>query len=207
MKKILLLVTAAVLLSSCEIPGFGSPAKTSETQISKSKNNKIVFKNNKIVLSHNYELVSVEEFKNRLNTLDQDSKFKTIAFDQLAEIEAKQTDFEIFVDRGNVANHVFVYSTNFVVFDDYLAAKYVAKLNNELKDESLKQEVRYKRIHGRYFFTNEAKVVKLKYVKAHKKERRFQTEYTVASKSGGMALLVSNVDGIDFEENLKRFLN
>ena len=107
------------------------------------------------------------------------------------------------MDRGNVANHVFVYSTNFVVFDDYLAAKYVAKLNNELKDESLKQEVRYKRIHGRYFFTNEAKVVKLKYVKAHKKERRFQTEYTVASKSGGMALLVSNVDGIDFEENLK----
>ncbi|RZS99165.1 hypothetical protein [Aquimarina brevivitae] len=207
MKKILLLLTAAALLSSCEIPGFGEKSSTTSAEISKSKNNKIVFKNNKIVLSSNYELVSVEEFKNRLNALPKDSKFRGIALDQLQEIEAKETEFEVFADKNNVANHVFVYATNFIVFDDYLAAKYVAKLNNELKDESNKQEVRYKRIHGRYFFTNEAKVVKLKYVKAHKKERRFQTEYTVASKTGGMALLVSNVNGVDFEENLKRFLN
>ena len=69
----------------------------------------------------------------------------------------------------------------------------------------ISRRLKYKRIHGRFFFTPTSKVVKLKYLKAYKKEKKFQTEYIVASKdAGGIGLLISNLENIDFESSIKR---
>ncbi|WP_025742820.1 hypothetical protein [Aquimarina pacifica] len=196
MKKILLMLIA-VLLVSCEfVP--------KESKFSKYKKNTIEFRNNTIVLKSGYLKTSTEEFKSRVDSLPNDSKFKKLALEELKKVEEKKVDYEIFADQNNIANYVFIYTCDFYEFDEHRAAKVVQAMNNQLKDEATNQEVRYRRIHGRFFFTPTSKVIKLKYLKAYKSERKFQTEYIVSSKSGGVGLLISNLEDIDFEGSIKR---
>jgi hypothetical protein len=197
MKKILLLLIV-ILIVGCEL-------LPKESKFSRFSKNTIEFKNNTIVLTSDYSKTSPEEFKNRLDSLENKPKFKKVALQELKKIEDKKVDFELFVDENNVENYVFIYICDFYQFDEHRAARVVAALNDQLQDESNIQEVKYKRIHGRFFFTPTSKVVKLKYLKAYKKERKFQTEYIVASKSGGIGLLISNLEDIDFESSIKRF--
>ncbi len=196
MKKFLLLFIA-ILLVGCNF----SPEKAGFTKFSK---NTIEFKNNTIVLTSGYVKTTTEEFKARIDTLQNKPKFKTVALQELKKIEDKKVDYEIFIDEKNVENYVFVYACDFYKFDEHRAARVVQSMSDQLKDESTAQEMRYKRIHGRFFFTPTSKVVKLKYLKAYKKERKFQTEYIVASKAGGIGLLISNLEDIDFERSVKR---
>ncbi|MBG6131496.1 hypothetical protein IWQ47_003185 [Aquimarina sp. EL_43] len=197
MKKILLLLIV-ILIVGCEF-------LPKESKFSKFSKNTIEFRNNTIVLTSAYSKTSPEEFKSRLDSLENKPKFKKVALHELKKIEDKKVDFELFVDENNVENYVFIYTCDFYQFDEHRAARVVAALNDQLQDESNIQEVKYKRIHGRFFFTPTSKVVKLKYLKAYKKDRKFQTEYIVASKSGGIGLLISNLEDIDFESSIKRF--
>ncbi len=196
MKKILLLLIV-ILIVGCEF-------LPKESRFYKFSKNTIEFRNNTIVLTSGYSKTSPEEFKNRLDSLENKPKFKKVALHELKKIENKKVDFELFVDENNVENYVFIYTCDFYQFDEHRAARVVAALNDQLQDESNVQEVKYKRIHGRFFFTPTSKVVKLKYLKAYKKDRKFQTEYIVASKSGGIGLLISNLEDIDFESSIKR---
>ncbi|WP_024769644.1 hypothetical protein [Aquimarina macrocephali] len=200
MKKILLLLIV-ILIVGCEF----LPKESKFSNFSKFSKNTIEFRNNTIVLTSGYSKTSPEEFKNRLDSLENKPKFKKVALHELKKIEDKKVDFELFVDENNVENYVFIYTCDFYQFDEHRAARVVAALNDQLQDESNVQEVKYKRIHGRFFFTPTSKVVKLKYLKAYKKDRKFQTEYIVASKSGGIGLLISNLEDIDFESSIKRF--
>ncbi len=196
MKKILLL-SITVLLIGCN----QGPNKSKSSKYSK---NSITFQENTLTLTSSYSKTSREEFVKKLDTIDETSKFKKIALEELKKIEDKKVDYEIFVDENNVENYVFIYVCDFYLLSEHRAAKVVSALNRELKDESNRQEVRYKRIHGRFFFTPESKVVKLKYLKSYKKQRKFQTEYIVASQNGGVGLLISNLNDIDFENSIKR---
>ncbi len=196
MKKFLLLFTA-VLLVGCNLP-------IKKEGFKKFSKNKIEFKNNTLVLTSDYVKVSPEEFKTRIDSLKDKPKFQKVAIQELKKIQDKKVDFELFVDDTNVENYVFIYTCDFYQFDEHRAARVVQALSDQVKDESNIQEVRYKRIHGRFFFTPTSKVVKLKYLKAYKKDRKFQTEYIVASKSGGIGLLISNLEDIDFESSIKR---
>lgn len=196
MKKILLLLIA-ILIVGCEF-------LPKESKFSKYSKNTIEFKNNTIVLTTGFSKMAPEEFKSKLDSLKDKPKFKKVALDELKKIQDKKVDFELFVDENNVENYVFIYACDFYQFDEHRAARVVQALNNQLLDESNVQEVKYKRIHGRFFFTPTSKVVKLKYLKAYKKEKKFQTEYIVASKSGGIGLLISNLEDIDFESSIKR---
>lgn len=198
MKKLLLLIVATLALTSCE---FLPKGKTGFTNYSKHV---IEFRDNKIVLSDEYTKTTPEEFTQRLDSLNDELKFKKLALAELERVQAKKVDFELFVDDTNVENYVFIYTRDFVQFDEHSAAKYVSKLNGQFLDEANKQEIKYKRIHGRYFFTPNSKIVKLKYLKAHKKERKFEAEYIVSLKTGGIGLHVSNVDNVDFEKSIKR---
>ncbi len=195
MKKFLLLFTA-VLLVGCNLPSKKEGFK-------KFSKNKIEFKNNTLVLTSDYVKATPEEFKTKIELLE-DIKFKNVALAELKKIQDKKVDFELFIDETNVENYVFIYTTDFYQFDEHRAARVVQALSDQIKDEANVQEVKYKRIHGRFFFTPTSKVVKLKYLKAYKKVRKFQTEYIVASKSGGMGLLISNLEDIDFENSIKR---
>ncbi|WP_103068892.1 hypothetical protein [Aquimarina sediminis] len=196
MKKILLL-SVAILIIGCDF-------LPKESRFSKYSKNTIEFRNNTIVLTTGYAKIAPEEFKSRLDSLEGKPKFKTVALQELKKIEDKKVDFELFVDENNVENYVFIYTCDFYQFDEHRAARVVAALNNQLQDESNTQDVKYKRIHGRFFFTPTSKVVKLKYLKAYKKQKKFQTEYIVASKSGGIGLLISNLEDVDFESSIKR---
>ncbi len=197
MKKLLLL-SIIMLLVGCN-------SSTKKSGFARFSKNKIEFKNNTIVLTSDYEKMSPDEFKSRLDSLNDKPRFKKIALHELKKIEDKKVDFELFVDAKNVENYVFVYVCDFFQLDEHRAARVVQTLSDQKKDEANTQDVRYKRIHGRYFFTSTSKVVKLKYLKAYKKERKFQTEYIVASKKGGIGLLISNTKDIDFESSVKRF--
>ncbi|AXT61668.1 hypothetical protein D1816_15335 [Aquimarina sp. AD10] len=197
MKKFLLLITTAVLIVGCDFtskkPGFVKFSK-----------NTIEFKNNTIVLTSDYAKTSTDEFKQKLDLLDESKlKFKKVALAELKKIEDKKVDYEIFIDVKNVENYVFIYTCDFYKLDEHRAARVVQALSDQRKDEANVQEVKYRRIHGRFFFTPTSKVVKLKYLKAYKKDRKFQTEYIVASKSGGIGLLISNLKDIDFENSVK----
>ncbi|MBL0684519.1 hypothetical protein [Aquimarina mytili] len=198
MKKLLLL-SISILLVSCNL---FEPKKEGFAKFSK---NKIEFKNNTIVLTSDYVKASPEDFKAKIELLDSNLKFKNIALAELKKIQDKKVDFELFVDETNIENYVFIYTCDYYQFDEHRAARVVQALSDQVKDEANVQEVRYKRIHGRFFFTPTSKVVKLKYLKAYKKDRKFQTEYIVASKSGGIGLLISNLQDIDFESSIKRF--
>ncbi len=196
MKKFLLLLTS-ILLVSCQM---FEPKKEGFAKFSK---NKIEFKNNTIVLTSDYVKSTPEEFKSKIDLLEGTPKFKNVALAELKKIEDKKVDFEIFVDETNIENYVFIYTCDFYQFDEHRAARVVQALSDQLKNEANKQEVKFKRIHGRYFFTPTSKVVKLKYLKAYKKDKKFQTEYIVASKSGGIGLSISNTEDIDFENSVK----
>ena len=196
MKKLLLL-SIVILVVGCDF----SSKKTGKTLFSK---NTLEFKNNTIVLTSDYQKMAPEDFKTRLDSIQDESKFKKIALEELKKIQDKNVDFGLFVDNKNIENYVFIYTCDYYQFDEHRAARVVQALSDQKKDEANTQEVRYKRIHGRYFFTPTSKVVKLKYLKAYKKERKFQTEYIVSSKSGGIGLLISNLEDIDFEGSIKR---
>ncbi|TPN87999.1 hypothetical protein [Aquimarina algicola] len=196
MRKILLLLISFTII--------GCNFLSEDKKKSRFSKNTIEFRNNTIVLTSSYSKITPEEFKTRLDSVQDRSKFKKIALDELKKIKDKKVDFELFVDQNNVENYVFIYSCDFYQFDEHRAARVVQTLNDQLKDESNIQEVRYKRIHGRFFFTPTSKVVKLKYLKAYKSDRKFQTEYIVASKSGGIGLIISNLEDIDFEGSVKR---
>jgi len=126
-------------------------------------------------------------------------KAKKLALKELEKLQKMETEFQIYSDRENVGNYVFVYSRSYIQFDERTAQKHVSRLNNTLKNESHTQSVRYRRIHGRYFYTPVSKIVKLKYIK----DRKFQTEYIVSSQNGGLGLLVSNFEDVDFEDSIK----
>jgi len=199
MKKILLLLTV-VLLTGCQYFQEGK-RKTTLTNFSK---NTIEFRKNTIMLTKGYEKTSPEEFKARLDSLKDSPKFKNIALEELKKIENKNVDFQLFVDERNVENYVFIYACDFYQLDEHRAATVVEALSRQLKDEASTQEVRYKRIHGRFFFTPTSKIVKLKYLKGYKLEKKYQAEYIVASRSGGIGLLISNLENVDFESSIKR---
>ena len=197
MKKFLLLLTS-ILLVSCQM---FEPKKEGFAKFSK---NKIEFKNNTIVLTSDYVKSNPEEFKAKIEMIEGKPKFQNVALAELKKIQDKKVDFEIFVDENNVENYVFIYNCDYYKFDEHRAARVVQALSEQIKDEANSQDVRYKRIHGRYFFTPTSKVVKLKYLKAYKKEKKFQTEYIVASKTGGVGISISNLEDIDFESSVKR---
>ncbi|WP_378180465.1 hypothetical protein [Aquimarina sp. SS2-1] len=200
MKKILLLLTV-ILLSGCQY--FTTEGKQKSKFSSFSKNT-IEFRKNTIMLTKGYEKTSPEEFKVRLDSLTDSPKFKKIALEELKKIEDKNVDFQLFVDERNVENYVFIYATDYYQLDEHRAATVVEALSRQLKDEALSQEVRYKRIHGRFFFTPTSKIVKLKYLKGYKMEKKYQAEYIVASRTGGIGLLISNLENVDFENSIKR---
>lgn len=197
MRKLLLFLTC-LLVFGCEMPQQGFWKKTVEVFEEYSENT-IQFKENIIVLSDGYAQTSPEEFKTRLDSLTSNKKVKKLALKELEKLQKMNTEFQIYADGENVGNYVFVYARNYIQFDEHSAAKQVSRMNNVLKDESNVQEVRYKRIHGRYFYTPVSKIVKLKYIK----DKKFQTEYIVASQRGGLGLLVSNFQDVDFEESIK----
>ena len=197
MKKFLLLLTS-ILLVSCQM---FEPKKEGFAKFSK---NKIEFKNNTIVLTSDYVKSNPEDFKAKIEMIEGKPKFQNVALAELKKIQDKKVDFEIFVDENNVENYVFIYNCDYYKFDEHRAARVVQALSEQIKDEANSQDVRYKRIHGRYFFTPTSKVVKLKYLKAYKKEKKFQTEYIVASKTGGVGISISNLEDIDFESSVKR---
>lgn len=198
MKKFLLLMITTLLLVGCEL------ISEKKNGFSKFSKNKIEFKNNTIVLTSDYVKATPEEFRTRIDSLKNKPKFKTVALQELKKVEDKKVDFELFVDDTNVENYVFIYTCDFYQFDEHRAARVVQTLSDQLQDEANIQEVKYKRIHGRFFFTPTSKVVKLKYLKAYKKDRKFQTEYIISSKSGGIGLLISNLEDIDFEGSVKK---
>ncbi|GAA4275090.1 hypothetical protein U6A24_17125 [Aquimarina gracilis] len=200
MKKLLLLCIV-ILATSCD---YFSNGVAEKAKFPKFKKNTIEFKNNTILLTSGYTKTTSEDFKRRVNELNDASKFKKIALQELEKIEDKKVDFEIFAHEDNVENYIFVYATDFYKLDEHRAARVVATMNNQRKDESNVQDVKYKRIHGRYFFTPTSKVVKLKYLKAFKTQKKFQTEYIVASKYGGIGLSISNLEDVDFENSIKR---
>ena len=199
MKQILLLF-AVLLATGCQY--FPQDRqKTTFTSFSKST---IEFRKNTIMLTSGYEKTSPEKFKTRLDSLSNSPKFKNIALEELKKIEDKNVDFQLFVDKKNVENYVFIYACDYFQLDEHRAATVVESLSKQLKDEANSQEVRYKRIHGRFFFTPTSKIVKLKYLKGYKLEKKYQAEYIVASKSGGIGLLISNLENVDFENSIKR---
>jgi len=200
MKKLLLL-SFIVLTTSCDYITNGGSSKTT---FNKFRKNTIEFKNNTILLTSGYTKTSTDDFIKKFEELGGKSVFKDLALKELKKIQDKKVDYEIFTDEKNIKNYVFVYATDYYKLDEHRAAKVVDNLNDQRKKESTKQHVKYKRIHGRYFFTPDSKVVKLKYLKASKGERKFQTEYIVASKNGGIALSISNTKDIDFENSIKR---
>jgi len=200
MKKLLLL-SFIVLTTSCDYITNGGSSKTT---FNKFRKNTIEFKNNTILLTSGYTKTSTEDFIKRIDELESKSVFRKLALKELEKIQQKKVDYEIFTDENNVENYIFVYATDYYKLDEHRAARVVDNLNDKRKTESTKQAVKYKRIHGRYFFTADSKVVKLKYLKAFKSERKFQTEYIVASKNGGIALSISNTKDIDFENSIKR---
>ncbi|WP_299433871.1 hypothetical protein [uncultured Aquimarina sp.] len=200
MKKILLLLTV-ILLTGCQYFQDGNQ-KSKFTNF--SKKNTIEFRQNTIMLTDGYEKTSPEQFKVRLDSLSDSPKFKNIALEELKKIEDKNVDFQLFVDESNVENYVFIYACDFYQLDEHRAATVVEALSRQLKDEANVQEVRYKRIHGRFFFTPTSKIVKLKYLKGYKLEKKYQAEYIVASRSGGIGLLISNLENVDFENSIKR---
>lgn len=202
MRKFLLFLTS-LLVIGCEVPqeGFwnqGFLKKTVEV-FEEVSDNTIEFKENIIVLSDGYAQTTPEEFKVRLDSVTSNKKAKKLALKELEKFQKMKTEFQIYADTENIGNYVFVYARNYIQFDEHTAAKHVSRMNNALKDESNKLEVRYKRIHGRYFYTPVSKIVKLKYIK----DKKFQTEYIVASQRGGLGLLVSNFQDVDFEESIK----
>lgn len=201
MKKLLLLCIV-ILATSCDYLSNGVADGNKFPR--KFKKNTIEFKNNTILLTSGYTKTTAEDFKRRVEELNDASKFKKIALQELEKIQGKKVDYEIFAHENNVENYIFVYATDFYKLDEHRAARVVASMNNQLKDESTGQDVKYKRIHGRYFFTPTSKVVKLKYLKAFKTQKKFQTEYIVASKYGGIGLSISNLEDVDFESSIKR---
>ncbi|WP_299213182.1 hypothetical protein [uncultured Aquimarina sp.] len=200
MKKILLLLTV-ILLTGCQ---YFTDGKQKSKFTNFSKKNTIEFRKNTIMLTKGYEKTSPEQFKVRLDSLTDSPKFKKIALEELKKIEDKNVDFQLFVDEKNVENYVFIYACDFYQLDEHRAATVVEALSRQLKDEANVQEVRYKRIHGRFFFTPTSKIVKLKYLKGYKMEKKYQAEYIVASKTGGIGLLISNLENVDFENSIKR---
>ncbi|SEK74009.1 hypothetical protein SAMN04487910_0992 [Aquimarina amphilecti] len=199
MKKILLLLTV-ILLTGCQYFEGGKQ----KTKFSSFSKNTIEFRKNTIMLTKGYEKTSPGQFKTRLDSLKDSPKFKKIALEELKKIEDKNVDFQLFVDEKNVENYVFIYACDYFQLDEHRAATVVEALSRQLKDEALSQEVRYKRIHGRFFFTPTSKIVKLKYLKGYKLEKKYQAEYIVASRSGGIGLLISNLENVDFENSIKR---
>ncbi|WP_343910788.1 hypothetical protein [Aquimarina litoralis] len=201
MKKILLLLLTAICITGCE---YFSDSGSSKPKFAKFSKNTIKFRKNTIMLTKGYEKTSPEEFKARLDSLQDSPKFKKIALEELKKIENKNVDFQLFVDERNVENYVFIYACDYYQLDEHRAATVVEALSRQLKDEALSQDVRYKRIHGRFFFTPTSKIVKLKYLKGYKMEKKYQAEYIVASRSGGIGLLISNLENVDFENSIKR---
>lgn len=200
MKKILLLLTV-ILITGCEYIS----KEDNKSSVSSFSKNTFEFKENTITLTNGYVKMSPDEFKTRLDSLKTGSnRLKKVAIEELEKIQNKKVDFELFVHEKNIENYVFIYACDFFQLDENRAATVVTALSNQLKMESTKQKVRYKRIHGRFFFTPTSKVVKLKYLKAFEKDKKFQTEYIVASKSGGIGLLISNLENVDFESSIKR---
>lgn len=200
MKKVLLLLTV-ILMTGCQ---YFTVEKKKTKFTNKFSKNTIEFRRNTIMLTKGYEKTSPEEFKVRIDSLTDSPKFKKIALEELKKIEDKKVDFQLFVDEKNVENYVFIYACDFYQLDEHRAATVVEALSRQLKDEALSQEVRYKRIHGRFFFTPTSKIVKLKYLKGYKYEKKYQAEYIVASKTGGIGLLISNLENVDFENSIKR---
>ena len=205
--RYLLMLSISLILAACDQINFKKLSfedlfkkdipKVEYVEYSK---NTIQFKDNVIVLSHEYFQNSTEQFKSRLDSLDRKSRIKRMAYRDLKRIENLKKEYQIFVDKNNVGNYVFIYARNYTVFNEHSAANHVARLGKAIKKESNLQAIRYKRIHGRYFYTENAKIVKLKYLK----DKMFQTEYIVSSKNGGgVGLLVSNIRNIDFEESIK----
>lgn len=200
MKKILLLLLTVICITGCEYFSDGG----AKPKFAKFSKNTIKFRKNTIMLTKGYEKTSPEDFKVRLDSLQDSSKFKKIALEELKKIENKNVDFQLFVDERNVENYVFIYACDYYQLDEHRAATVVEALSRQLKDEAQSQDVRYKRIHGRFFFTPTSKIVKLKYLKGYKMEKKYQAEYIVASRSGGIGLLISNLENVDFENSIKR---
>jgi len=200
MKKLLLL-SILIVATSCEYFNTGVGERSS---FKKFKKNTIEFKNNTILLTSGYTKTTAEDFERRVNELEDKSVFKGLALQELNKIQQKKVDFQIFTHENNVENYIFIYATDYYRLDEHRAARVVASLNDQLKSESTTQDMKYKRIHGRYFFTPNSKVVKLKYLKAFKAKKKFQTEYIVASKNGGIGLSISNLEDVDFENSIKR---
>lgn len=203
MRKFLLLLTVVLMATSCNMFTGESGRTAIFTEPAK---NIIKFRENTIRLPRGYVKMAIEEFKVQFDSIQDKPKTKEFAFTELKKIEDKKSDFQIFVDEKNIENYVFVYACDFYQFDEQRAAEHVAQISNELKKESKKQKIYYRRIHGRYFYTPMSKIVKIKYLRAYKKEKRYQTEYIVASKTGGIGLLVSNTENIDFEDSVKNSL-
>ncbi len=200
MKKLLLL-SLAIILTSCDY--FSVEKK--KPKFANFKKNKIEFNENTIILTHAYRNTTPDEFRGLLDSLGSKPKFKKVALQELEKIEKKKVDFKLFVDERNIENYIFAYACDFYQLDEHRAATVVDALSKEVKKESNKQDVQYQRIHGRFFFTPTSKIVKLKYLKSYKENRKYQAEYIVASKSGGgMGLLISNLENIDFERSIKR---
>ncbi|UZO81995.1 hypothetical protein NBT05_05880 [Aquimarina sp. ERC-38] len=202
MKKMLLLLSV-IVLTGCDL--FKDSSATAGL-FRKPAENIIKFRENTIKLPKGYVKIETDQFRLALDTLQNKPILRNFALSELKNLEEKKTDFQIFAQTSNIENYVFVYACDFFTFDEQRAAQHVDILNKKRKAESKKEKIRYQRIHGRYFYTSNSKIIKLKYVRAYKKEKQFQTEYIVASKTGGIGLLVSNIENIDFEDSVKNSL-
>lgn len=187
-----------MLLASCN--NNSKQNKSSNLTVINYKEEFIEFLEREILIPENYSLISPDILKNKLMELNTESKLLKHIEYSIEKLKGLPYEFVLFADNENLNNIILIQSSDYIPLNERVSNLYFEMLDNQIKSESLKVQIKSTKIETQFITTASANVIKAKYLQELDGVKKYMTQYIVTSERKTLGIVAGNFENIDFDE-------
>lgn len=187
-----------MLLASCN--NNSKQVKSSDLIETNFKEVNIDFLEREILIPEKYSLISPDILKNKLMELNTESKLLKHIEYSIEKLKGLPYEFVLYADNENLNNIILIQSSDYIPLNERVSNLYFEMLDNQIKSESLKVQIKSTKIETQFITTASANVIKAKYLQELDGVKKYMTQYIVTSERKTFGIVAGNFENIDFDE-------
>ena len=192
------IITLIIILASCS--NIQNQNKSSDLIETNFKEVNIEFLDREILIPENYFLISPEILENKLKELNTESKLLKHIEYSIEKLKGLPYEFVLYADNDNLNNLILIQSSDYIPLNERVSNLYFEMLDNQIKSESLKAQIKSTKIETQFITTASANVIKAKYLQEVDGVKKYMTQYIVTSERKTFGIVAGNFENIDIDE-------
>ena len=163
----------------------------------------IDFLKTKIAIPDSYVEVSLNDFKEKLRSVQDDVFFKTLIEEKILNLESTLQEFVIFIDKDNFENVIWVFLGKYVSLNKELAKWYSIQHEKEFNDRYDQLRITYSQVENKFLTARKFSAIKIKSIVEKFGNKKYQTEYIISLNKKTFGIFISNYKDINFDNYIR----